>query len=41
MKRTVYKTQGTCSQYIEVAVEDDKVADCQIYSIQMEVFIYE
>ncbi len=31
MKRTVYKTQGTCSQYIEVAVEDDKVADCQIY----------
>lgn len=31
MKRTVYKTQGTCSQYIEVAVEDDKIVDCQIY----------
>lgn len=30
-KKIVYKTQGTCSQFIEVAVKDDVVTDCRFY----------
>ncbi|MCD8301850.1 MAG: TIGR03905 family TSCPD domain-containing protein [Prevotellaceae bacterium] len=26
---TVYKTQGTCSQFIEVEAEDGKITSCQ------------
>ncbi len=29
--KTLYKTQGTCSQYIEVAAKDGKVTHCQFY----------
>ena len=29
--KTVYKTHGTCSQYIEVDVKDGKVTNCQFY----------
>lgn len=31
VKQFVYKTQGTCSQFIEVAVKDDVVQHCQFY----------
>lgn len=29
--KTVYKTRGTCSQFIEVAVKDGVVMQCQFY----------
>lgn len=29
--QTLYKTQGTCSQYIEVAVKDGIVSHCHFY----------
>lgn len=30
-KKIVYKTRGTCSQFIEVAIKDDIVTACQFY----------
>ena len=30
-RKTVYKTHGTCSQFIEVAVKDDIVTACRFY----------
>lgn len=30
-KKLVYKTQGTCSQFIEVAIKDGIVQHCQFY----------
>ena len=30
-KKLVYKTQGTCSQFIEVAVKDGLVSECKFY----------
>ncbi len=29
--RTVYKTRGTCSQYIEVEAEAGRITSCRIY----------
>lgn len=29
--KTLYKTQGTCSQFIEVGVKDGVVTHCQFY----------
>ncbi|MCF0198475.1 MAG: TIGR03905 family TSCPD domain-containing protein [Bacteroidaceae bacterium] len=31
VKHTVYKTQGTCSQYIEIEAQGDVVTKCVIY----------
>ncbi len=31
IKKTVYKTSGTCSQFIEVAIKDGVVSHCQFY----------
>ncbi len=30
-RKLVYKTQGTCSQFIEVAVKDGLVSECKFY----------
>jgi len=30
-KKVVYKTKGTCSQFIEVAMKDDVVTECKFY----------
>ena len=30
-QRLLYKTSGTCSQFIEVGVRDGKVSKCQFY----------
>ena len=30
-KQIVYKTQGTCSQYIEVALIDGLISSCRFY----------
>lgn len=30
-KKIVYKTRGTCSQFIEVAVKDGLVSECKFY----------
>lgn len=30
-KKIVYKTHGTCSQFIEVAVKDGLVTECKFY----------
>lgn len=31
VKKIVYKTRGTCSQFIEVAIKDGVVSHCQFY----------
>ena len=30
-QKIVYKTQGTCSQFIEVAIKDGLVSECKFY----------
>lgn len=30
-KQVLYKTRGTCSQYIEVAVKDGRITRCRIH----------